>query len=214
MNILLVKIYCHQQHIIEQAKFTYSPMGKAFEKQTKTIEDQGEKQIKAIQDNKKQLANINEDYKNKLLFSKERETFRKIYNERLDKIEELNKKVYYDYQKFLVKSIGEELAFHKSEDPMIFLNEIKTGKISLEEAKNLQQDYEALANINIFINAKNNAIKFIEDYGSIILEAKGLAKQGTGCEILTHKQMPQMLQRLPIALSQVTAGNNSGSLLN
>ena len=32
-------------------------MGKAFEKQTKTIEDQGEKQIKAIQDNK-QLANI------------------------------------------------------------------------------------------------------------------------------------------------------------
>ena len=29
----------HQQ-IIEQAKFTYSPLGKAFEKQTKTIEDQ------------------------------------------------------------------------------------------------------------------------------------------------------------------------------
>ena len=48
----------NQQQIIEQAKFTYSPLGKAFEKQTKTIEDQGEKQIKAIQDNKKQLANI------------------------------------------------------------------------------------------------------------------------------------------------------------
>ena len=29
-----------QQQIIEQAKFTYSPLGKAFEKQTKTIEDQ------------------------------------------------------------------------------------------------------------------------------------------------------------------------------
>ena len=43
----------NQQQIIEQAKFTYSPLGKAFEKQTKTIEDQGEKQIKAIQDNKK-----------------------------------------------------------------------------------------------------------------------------------------------------------------
>ena len=40
----------NQQQIIEQAKFTYSPLGKAFEKQTKTIEDQGEKQIKAIQD--------------------------------------------------------------------------------------------------------------------------------------------------------------------
>ena len=43
----------NQQQIIEQAKFTYSPLGKAFEKQTKTIEDQGQKQIKAIQDNKK-----------------------------------------------------------------------------------------------------------------------------------------------------------------
>ena len=30
-----------QQQIIEQAKFTYSPLGKAFEKQIKTIEDQG-----------------------------------------------------------------------------------------------------------------------------------------------------------------------------
>ena len=39
----------NQQQIIEQAKFTYSPLGKAFEKQIKTIEDQGEKQIKAIQ---------------------------------------------------------------------------------------------------------------------------------------------------------------------
>ena len=39
----------NQQQTIEQAKFTYSPLGEAFEKQTKTIEDQGEKQIKAIQ---------------------------------------------------------------------------------------------------------------------------------------------------------------------
>ena len=50
----------NQQQIIEQAKFTYSPLGKAFEKQTKTIKDQGEKQIKAIQDNKKQLTHTQE----------------------------------------------------------------------------------------------------------------------------------------------------------
>ena len=31
--------------MIEQAKFTYSPLGKALEKQRKTIEDQGRKQI-------------------------------------------------------------------------------------------------------------------------------------------------------------------------
>ena len=40
----------NQQQIIEQTKFTYSPLGKAFEKQIKAIEDQGEKQIKTIQD--------------------------------------------------------------------------------------------------------------------------------------------------------------------
>ena len=40
----------NQQQIIEQAKFTYSPLGKAFEKQIKTIEDQGKKQVEALQD--------------------------------------------------------------------------------------------------------------------------------------------------------------------
>ena len=40
----------YQQQIIEQAKFTDSPLGKVFEKQVKAIEDQGQKQIKAIQD--------------------------------------------------------------------------------------------------------------------------------------------------------------------
>ena len=40
----------NQQQIIEQAKFIYSPLGKAFKKQIKTIGDQGEKQINAIQD--------------------------------------------------------------------------------------------------------------------------------------------------------------------
>ena len=39
----------NQQQIIEQAKFTYSPLSKAFEKQIKTIKDQGEKQVKALE---------------------------------------------------------------------------------------------------------------------------------------------------------------------
>ena len=39
----------NQSQIIEQTKFPYSPVGKAFEKQTKTIEDQGKKQIKALE---------------------------------------------------------------------------------------------------------------------------------------------------------------------
>ena len=35
-----------QRRVIEQAKFTYSPLGKAFEKQTKTIEEQGKNKSK------------------------------------------------------------------------------------------------------------------------------------------------------------------------
>ena len=38
----------NQQQIIEQARFSYSPLGKAFEKQIKTIEDQGKKQVEAL----------------------------------------------------------------------------------------------------------------------------------------------------------------------
>ena len=40
----------NQKQIIEQAKFTYSPLGKAFEKQIKVIEDQGKKQVDALKD--------------------------------------------------------------------------------------------------------------------------------------------------------------------
>ena len=47
----------NQQQIIEKTKFTYSPLGKASEKQIKTIENQGEKQVEALKtsksDNKK-----------------------------------------------------------------------------------------------------------------------------------------------------------------
>ena len=39
----------NQKQIIEQSKFVLSPLGKAFEKQIKTIEDRRQKQIKAIQ---------------------------------------------------------------------------------------------------------------------------------------------------------------------
>ena len=39
----------NQRQIIEQAKFTYSPLGKVFNKQIKTIKDQGKKQVDALE---------------------------------------------------------------------------------------------------------------------------------------------------------------------
>ena len=137
----------NQQQLIEQVKFTYSPLEKAFEKQTKTIEDQGKKQVKAIQDNK-QLVNIdNDDYKGKLLVSKEREIFKDIYNKRIDKLEELNYKIDYNNLNYVVLRSGDEYNFNKLDDPLTFLNNIKKGKISLNEAIEQQQNYYHYLNI-------------------------------------------------------------------
>ena len=63
-----------QQQIIEQAKFTHSPWRKAFGKQIKTIEDQGEKQIKAIQDqgHVKTIKKYDYDDENTPLISKQK----------------------------------------------------------------------------------------------------------------------------------------------
>ena len=56
------------------------------------------------------------------------------------------------------------------------------------------------------------ATKLIEDYGSMILEAKRLTRQeGEGLKILTPNQM---LKRLPIPLAQIKAGKDSESLSN
>ena len=68
----------------------------------------------------------------------------------------------------------------------------------------------------MLFKARNEAIKLYNDYFSMISDAKTQAieeeKQiGTGLKILTPKQM---LQRLPVALAQVKAGNISENLLN
>ena len=92
----------NQQQIIEQTKFTYSPLGKGFEKQIKAIEDQGEKQIDALKDLKdqnKQLDNIS-DYKDDSLQSKERDDNNLI---------------------FTTQSTGEKVDFSGKNDTLTFL---------------------------------------------------------------------------------------------
>ena len=61
--------------------------------------------------------------------------------------------------------------------------------------------------------ARNEAIKFYDDYSLMMSEAKTKSKatKGTRLKILKPKQI---FQRLPIALAQVKAGNNLESLLN
>ena len=66
----------------------------------------------------------------------------------------------------------------------------------------------------MFYKARNEAIKFYDDYSLMMskrVKQNKIETKGTGLKILTPTQM---LKRLPIALAQVKAGNNSENLLN
>ena len=166
----------------------------------------------------------------KYYFQKKGKSLKIFTIKKLDKLEESNNEIDYNNLKYITANNRSSYTFSEIEDPKTFLNEIKKGEKSLEEAKVTQENFleylnvirkgnknaeqkKTLANINMLYNARNDAIKFIEDYGPTILEAKKLAREqeGTGFKILTPNQI---LKRLPIALAQIKAGNDSESLLN
>ena len=181
----------------------------------------GKKQVEALEnvkDHKKRLVIIN-DYEDKLLHSWEQEIFKDIYNKRLHKIEGVTEKIDDNNLVFTALSTEKNPDFSKKDDPLTFLNKIRKGKITIEEAKESQKDFnnylkkirggnkaqqqrKTLAILNMLFNGRNDAINFIEGYGSMILEAKKRTSEeqtkqdGTELKILTPKQM---LQRLPIA---------------
>ena len=85
------------------------------------------------------------------------------------------------------------------------LNEISKGRSKSEEQES------AVKNIKLPYDSQETVIKWFNDCSSIISETKYRTKHGEDLKILTPKQM---LQRLPIALAQVKAGNPSRNLLN
>ena len=210
-----------------------SSLGKKFEKQIKTIEDQGEKQIKAIQDQGqfKTVKKYDYDAEDTPLISKQKEIFNKHVDKRREKLTNLDKKVNLDDLIYRYKGNTADLKFDKFDNALNIINKIQNGEMSLADVKNNQEKFKSylgeikkgnkkhrskvqkntLYNIEMLYKARNEAIKFYDDYSSMMSEAKYKATKGTGLKILTAKQM---LQRLPIALAQVKAGNNSESLLN
>ena len=98
---------------------------------------------------------------------------------------------------------------NNQENFKLYLGEIKKG------AKNSKEQKNTIYNIEMLYKARNEAIKFYDDYSLTMSEAKRKAKQnetkGTGLKILTLKPM---LQRLPIALAPVKSGNNSENLFS
>ena len=223
----------NQQQIIEQAKFTYSPLGKAFEKQIKTIQDQGEKQIKAIQDQGqlKTIKKYDYDVKDTPFISKQKEIFNELVDERLEKITDLDKKVNSDDLIYRYKGNTADAKFDKFDNALNIINKIQNGEISLADVKNNQEKIKSyigeikkgnkkhrskeqkstFCNIGMLYKTRREAIKFYDDYSLMMSKTKTKATKGTGLKILRPKQM---LQRLPIALAQVKASNNSDGLLN
>ena len=80
-------------------------MGKAFEKQTKTTEDQGEKQIKPFQD-KRPIESIKKkhDINDSPIVLKGKEIYNKLTEESFEKINNLHKK--FDINKLVFKYKG------------------------------------------------------------------------------------------------------------
>ena len=122
----------NQQQIIGQAKFTCSPLGKAFEKQIKTTEDQGQKQVEALNTLKSNNQLTTEDViPNNAMNNNEAK------NE-LDKIKEIEKNV--DREKLIYKTNEYTYSFENFQAIKTFGRDIYEGKITIEEADEYQKD--------------------------------------------------------------------------
>ena len=100
------------------------------------------------------------------------------------------------------------------EDQEKFKREFSQIKSGNPKHKSEMQLY-TIKNVKNLYDSRQKIIDLFNSYSKIRSEALYKSKQnetkGKGLKILTPKQM---LQRLPIALAQVKAGNNSESLLN
>ena len=105
----------NQQETIQQARFTYSALGKVFEKQIKTIEDQRKKQLDALNNDETENALNNDEAKKKL-----------------DKIKETEKNV--DTEKLIYETNEYTCSFKNLQKIKTFDRDIYDGKIMIEEA--------------------------------------------------------------------------------
>ena len=123
----------NQQQIIEQAKFTYSPLGRAFEKQIKTIENQGKKQIDALETlkSKEQTKPIENKSNNK---SKAASIFDSLINKRKRLMKELFDNVDHSNLKFEFVGPTKDVSFYGYRDSKELFSAIKDNQINFDGA--------------------------------------------------------------------------------
>ena len=131
----------NQQQIIEQARSTYFSLGKAFEKQLKTVGDQGEKQIKAIQDQGqvKRIKQYAYDAEDTPLILKQKEIVNELVDKRLEEITNLDKNnLTYKY-----KGNTADAKFDKFDNALNIIKKIQNGEISLADVNNNQEKFKS-----------------------------------------------------------------------
>ena len=86
------------------------------------------------------------------------------------------------------------------------------GRIKQGDPKDKSSEQKKTINtIKNLYNSREKNVQIFNDYAKNMSKNIYESIQGTGLKILTPKQM---LQRLPIVLTQIKAGNDSDSLLN
>ena len=132
---------CNKQQIIEKDRFTYFSLGKAFEKQLKTVGDKGEKQIKAIQDQGqvKRIKQYAYDAEDTPLILKQKEIVNELVDKRLEEITNLDKNnLTYKY-----KGNTADGKFDKFDNALNIIKKIQNGEISLADVNNNQEKFKS-----------------------------------------------------------------------
>ena len=151
----------NQQQIIEQAKFTYSPLGKAFEKQIKTIEDQGQKQAEAWKGLKPKEQKAIEDKSNNQ--SRATIIFHGVINKRKSILNELYESFDKNNLKFEYVGPTKDTIFYEYMDSKELLNELKNNCISFSKARKKQEDFFKKLDKVIIGNENNEHKKVINN---------------------------------------------------
>ena len=110
-------------------------MGKAFEKQIKTIEDQGKKQVDALKVLEPKA--IESGSNNKPVITKE--IYDKILEERMDEILKMSREINYSNLVYDFKGPTPSINFAIFAGPMYTYNQLKNGEKTLQQVEEEQK---------------------------------------------------------------------------
>ena len=119
------------QQILEQTRFTYSLLGKAFQEQIKTIKEQGEKQVKAIQDKEfnKSIKELEYGSNDDPMLLKQKEIYNELTEDKKHEIKKFDKTVNRKGLLYRYKGNTSDVDISKYYRAIDLINKIKNGTL-------------------------------------------------------------------------------------